>query len=197
MAYKAAQHDLSARMIDVMLWASAQSEDPLLAATAAYVRTEALLAARSYALGLRALEAAIDACPSPVDTAGAAALGALHMRAAVVAGRTKDVDAADMHIAEAGTLAEQVREEVCSGTAFGPDSVRIHEVSLAVSLDGDHNARALAIAREWAPPTSMPRERRSGFYVELARAQLRTDRRQTAFESPAAARSIAPADRSS
>ncbi|MBQ1116586.1 transcriptional regulator, partial [Streptomyces sp. C3-3] len=121
-----------------------------------------------------------------------AARGALHMRAAVIAGRAGQGDAADEHLDEARLLGDRVREGIYQGTAFGPDSVRIHEVSVAVSLGDGHVGRAFDVAREWAPPAEMPAERRSGFYVELARAQLWGGMADDAFESLKVARRIAP-----
>lgn len=191
-AYKHGERDLSARLVDLMRWAAEQAESPLHMATAAYVRTETYLVARAHRPGLRALEAALDQAPAAVDAASAAARGALHMRAAVVAGRAADQDAAAAHLAEATTLAELAPENVYGGTAFGRDSVRIHQVSVAVALGGDHLQDALAIARSWAPPKGMPSERRSGFYIELARAQVQQNRRGDAFESLKVARRIAP-----
>ena len=71
--------------------------------------------------------------------------------------------------------------------------MRIHEVSVAVSLGQDHLHRALDVAREWKPPAEeVPAERRSGFYIELARAQLWAGKRDDAFESLKVARRIAP-----
>ncbi|WP_329223212.1 helix-turn-helix domain-containing protein [Streptomyces sp. NBC_01485] len=63
-AYKFGARDLSARLIDLMRWIAPEAEDPLLAASVAYVRTETFFAARAHAPGLRALEQAIDAAPS-------------------------------------------------------------------------------------------------------------------------------------
>ncbi|MGW4236841.1 helix-turn-helix domain-containing protein [Streptomyces sp. NPDC004749] len=191
-AYKAGAHDLSARLVELMKWAAAQTGDPLLEAAAAYVRTEIFFASRRYAPGLHALNVAVDAAPSPTGTFEAAALGALHMRAAVIAGRAGDSDEAATHLTEARQLADGVREGIYGGTAFGPDSVRIHEVSVAVSLGNDHISRALDVAHDWKPPKNMPSERRSGFYVELARAQLWAGRRRDAFESLTLARAAAP-----
>ncbi|MFE3130024.1 transcriptional regulator, partial [Streptomyces hydrogenans] len=138
------------------------------------------------------LQAAIDAAPPPDGTAAAAARGALHMRAAVIAGRAADADSAREHLTEARELSRSVPEGTYLGTAFGPDSVRAHEVSLAVSLGRDHVHRALDIAREWKPDDRLAAERRSGFYIELARAQLWAGAPDAAFESLAAARQIAP-----
>lgn len=191
-AYKAGAFDLSARLVELIRWAAAQSEDPLLVSAAAYVRGETFFAARAHAAGLRVLETAIDRTPVGDEPDAIAARGALHMRAAVLAGRATDADCAERHLDEARRLGDAVPEDVYAGTAFGPSSVRIHEVSVSVGLGNDHLQRALTIAREWAPPQELPAERRSSFYVELGRAQLWSGRRDDAFESLKAARRIAP-----
>ncbi|WP_405935741.1 helix-turn-helix domain-containing protein [Streptomyces sp. NBC_00726] len=191
-AYKHGARDLSARLIELMRWAAPSAQDPLLAAMVGYVRTETFFAARAHSAGLRALEQAIDACPSPVDAEAVAACGALHMRAAVIAGRAGQGEAAEAHLTEARGLGDRVREGVYQGTAFGPDSVRIHEVSVAVSLGDAHVQRAFDVAREWTPPAYLPAERRSGFWIELARAQLWGGLVDDAFESLKVARRIAP-----
>ncbi|AJP00981.1 DNA-binding protein [Streptomyces cyaneogriseus subsp. noncyanogenus] len=191
-AYKCGQRDLSARLVDLIRWAAPRTGDPLVEATAAYVRTETFFAARAHAQGLQALEQAIDASPRPTGPDTAAARGALHMRAAVIAGRAGAPDAATTHLAEARRLGDAVREDVYDGTAFGPDSVRAHEVSVAVSLGRDHLRRALDVAAEWTPPSTLPAERQSGFWIELSRAQLWAGRPDDAFESLKTARLVAP-----
>ncbi|MFI6731000.1 hypothetical protein NRF20_44940 [Streptomyces sp. R-74717] len=103
-----------------------------------YVRAEVFFAARAHASGLRAPERAIDACPPPVGHEAIAAREALHMRAAVVAGRAGRHDAADEHLDEAWAMGDRVPDSVYRGTAFEPGSVRIHEVSVAVSLGNEH-----------------------------------------------------------
>ncbi|MFI8489341.1 helix-turn-helix domain-containing protein [Streptomyces rubrogriseus] len=191
-AYKFGALDLSARLVELMRWAADQTESRIVQATAAYVRTETFFAARAHAQGLRALEQAIDACPSPLDTVSTAARGALHMRAAVIAGRSGDMDAVALHLDEARALGDTVPEAAYDGTQFGPDSVRAHEVSVAVSLGQEHLHRALDIADEWTPPDRLPEERQSGFWIELARAQVWAGRPDNAFESLKVARFIAP-----
>ncbi|SHI25277.1 helix-turn-helix domain-containing protein [Streptomyces sp. 3214.6] len=191
-AYKFGACDLSARMVDVMRWAVPEADDPLLTASVAYVRTETFFAARAHGPGLRALEQALDTAPVPRESAQIAMRGSLHMRAAVIAGRASNASDAQIHLDEARALADQLTEDVYYGTAFGPDSVRIHEVSVAVSLGDAHVGRALDVAREWKPPVDMPAERRSGFYIELGRAQLWSGLADHAFESLKVARHIAP-----
>ncbi|MFF5439537.1 helix-turn-helix domain-containing protein [Streptomyces achromogenes] len=191
-AYKFGHRDLSARLIDLMRWAAERTEDRIAQATVAYVRTETFFAARAHAQGLTALERAIDAGPSPIGRDTTAARGALHMRAAVIAGRAENPYAAKHHLAEARRLSSTLPEDSYNGTRFGPDSVKAHEVSVAVSLGRDHIQTALDVAEEWTPPDSMPAERRSGFWIELARAQVWAGRPDDAFESLKVARSIAP-----
>lgn len=191
-AYKFGHRDLSARLVELMRWATEQADSPVLSASTAYVRAETYFAARSHAAGLRVLEAAIDAGPAPTDAEATAARGALHMRAAVIAARAGNPAAADTHLQEARVLGDRVGEGVYQGTAFGPSSVRIHEVSTAVSLGTSHVQRALDVAHEWKPGPEIPPERRSGFYIELARAQVWTGRHDDALESLKVARRIAP-----
>ncbi|WP_431983170.1 helix-turn-helix domain-containing protein [Streptomyces qinglanensis] len=191
-AYKFSYRDLSARLVELMRWAAPAAEDPLLDAAVAYVRTETFFAAQAHEPGLRALETALDAAPRTSGAPEVAARGTLHMRAAVIAGRAGREDTATMHIGEARRCADAVPEKVYYGTAFGPSSVRAHEVSLAVSLGGRHLQRALDIAHEWAPPRDLPAERRSGFYIEVGRAQLWAGLVDDAFESLKVARRIAP-----
>ncbi|MEU9126459.1 helix-turn-helix transcriptional regulator [Streptomyces sp. NPDC048506] len=191
-AFKRGAKDLSARLLDLMRWAAARADDPIVNATVAYVRAELHFGARTHAVGLRALERALDRAPCADSSEVLAARGALHMRAAVLAGRAGDGSAAESHLDDARALGDRVREAVYQGTAFGPDSVRVHKVSVAVSLGDDHLGRALRLAREWKPPQVLPVERRSGFYIELGRAQLWAGRPDAAFESLKVARRIAP-----
>ncbi|GLV88285.1 hypothetical protein Slala03_79740 [Streptomyces lavendulae subsp. lavendulae] len=133
-----------------MRWAATQAGDPLLDAVCSYVRAETFLAARAHTAGLRALETALDAAPAS-NPAGKAARGSLHMRAAVLAGRAGDAQTAHAHIREARALGDRIPEGVYQGTAFGPESVRIHQVSLGVSLGGGYIRESLGVAREWKP----------------------------------------------
>ncbi|MET9888558.1 helix-turn-helix transcriptional regulator [Streptomyces sp. NPDC006430] len=191
-AYKYGAHDLSARLIDVMRWAAVQADDADVAATAAYVHAETFLAARAHRVGHVALERALDSAPPPGTARSAAGRGALHMRAAVVAARAGNADAAHGHLREARTLANGLTEGVYLGTAFGPSSVRIHEVSVAVSLGRDHIGDALDVVSRWSPGDETPAERRSGFWIEVSRAQLWAGDPDGAFESLKTARRHGP-----
>jgi transcriptional regulator with XRE-family HTH domain len=190
-AFKFGYLDLSARIIDLMNVMAQAAANPLLMATVAYVRTETFFASGDLAAASRSLVAAADNLPTSEDSAPAAAVfGALHMRAAVVAARDGQADAAWDHIAEARRAATQVPEGVYHGTAFGPSSVRIHELAVAVEL-GD-NTTILRRATTWHPPTPLPAERRSHYYIDLGRALLRLGRHEDAYHCLQTARTIAP-----
>ena len=98
-------------------------------------------------------------------------------------------DALD-HLAEAQAMANLVTEGIFLGTAFGPGSVRIHEVTLALDLHEPETA--LAVAAGWTPPTSLPAERRSHFYIDLAQAQWLMGRPEAVLDALHTARTLAP-----
>ncbi|MFE0462252.1 helix-turn-helix domain-containing protein [Kitasatospora sp. NPDC058965] len=192
-AYKYGYTDLSARLVALMGWAASIADDPALTAAVAYVRTEVFFAAHRLESGLRALSTARSALPCPTTVSLTAATAALHMRAAVIAGRLQDADQARDHLVLAEDLATQVPEQLYDGTAVGPDSLRIHRLAVAVELaDPVGLVHAVTAARQWSPPHTMPAERRSHYYIDLGRAQVHLGRRDHALESLQAARRIAP-----
>jgi transcriptional regulator with XRE-family HTH domain len=188
-AFKFGYLDLSARLIDLMRAKAEQAEDRLLLAAVAYVRTETFFASRDLDAAARALELAIDGARNLPTTGGDAALGALHMRAAVVAGRSGKHDQATEHLAHARYRAAVVAEGVYQGTAFGAASLRIHELAVAAEL---HDVAGIRRAATWAPPGFLPAERRSHYYIDLARAQLHLGRHGDSSRSLRAARGAAP-----
>ncbi|MGH3713789.1 MAG: helix-turn-helix domain-containing protein [Micromonosporaceae bacterium] len=189
-ADKFGYYDLSARIIDRLQWAANETHDSLLVATAAYVRTETFFANGDLETGRRMLERAASALVPDASIRASATYGSLHMRAAVSAARAGDPVRARDHLREAARFARHTHEGVYLGTAFGPASVRIHQLSLAVEL-GDVGA-ALHTAAGWAPPKNTPAERRSHFYVDLARACLAAGRLDATLDSLMAAKSTAP-----
>lgn len=189
-ADKFGMYDLSGRTIGVMDWAARQADSRTTLAISSYVRGETFFATSQFALGRRVLEKATENVQSARTTGESAAYGALHMRAAVMAARAGEADNAREHLRAAHDAARCVADGIYGGTAFGPGSVRIHEVSLAVSLG--EPAAALAVAAEWEPGEGVPAERRSHFYVDRARAQLQVDRPSPALLSLQKAWSIAP-----
>jgi hypothetical protein len=183
-------HDLSARIIQVLRWAADESGDALTVAVASYVRAQTFFVTGQLEPGRRLLERAADQLTPGSSIEAAAAYGSLHMRAAVTAARAGIAARARDHVAEAHAVARNVPDGVYMGTAFGPSSVRIHEVTLA--LDLEDVTSAMAAAAGWVPPSTVPAERRSHFYVDLARAQVMAGRPDSAAEALHTARLIAP-----
>lgn len=190
LADKSGEHDLSARIIAMMLEMARQTGDEVVLATASYVRGEVFFANGQPELGRVMLERAAERLVPGTDVGSTAAYGSLHMRAAVLAGQAGRHDRARDHLAEAAEHARVLPDGEYCGTAFGPSSVRIHEVTLAVDVD-DPDA-ALRAAEGWDPPEGLPGERRSHFYVDLARARTRLGAVDGAVTALLQARAVAP-----
>ncbi|EWC64503.1 putative transcriptional regulator [Actinokineospora spheciospongiae] len=188
-AFKFGYLDLSARLIDLMRSVAQFAEDPLLLAAVAYVRTETFFATGDLDTAARALELATDDLPALGTASSSAAFGALHMRAAVVAGRAGKPGRAAEHLREARRAATVVPEGIYQGTAFGPASLRIHELAVAVEL---RDPLGIERAAAWQPPAELPAERRSHYFIDLARAQLTLGRHEDAYLCLQAARRTAP-----
>ncbi|MFD7652938.1 hypothetical protein ACFV4N_03045 [Actinosynnema sp. NPDC059797] len=190
-AYKFRYFDLSARLIDLMRTTAQDSEDPLLPAAVAYVRTETFFASGDLHTAARALDLAADQIPTRAlkQAPTAAAFGALHMRAAVVAARAGKADIAADHLLTARYAVQTTPEGVYHGTAFGPASLRIHELAVAAEL---RDPTGIQRAATWRPPQELPAERRSHYYIDLARAQLDLGHHEDAYLCLQSARQAAP-----
>jgi hypothetical protein len=182
--------DLSARTIELMRWAAARSGDPILTGVAAYVRAETFFSNQRPAAGLRALDAASGLLAADGSHEALATYGSLHMRAGVLAASASQPEASASHLAEARSVSRYIPDAAYRGTAFGPSSVRIHEVAAAAEMADSH--AVLRKANEWQPPPAVPAERRSHYFIELARAQLWAGRRDDALACLCEARQIAP-----
>lgn len=182
--------DLSARAIELIRWSAANSGDPLLGGMAGYVRAELFFAGPHAQAGLRALDTATRSVDPGPTRAAMAVYGSLQMRGGVLAARAGLRDEARARLAEARDATRRIPDGVYYGTAFGPSSIRVHEVAAAAEL-GDA-AGVLAYADGWQPPSALPAERRSHFFIEIARAQLWASRRTSALSSLQRAREIAP-----
>lgn len=183
--------DLSARIIGMMQDVAQRSGDRLLVAASAYVRGETFFASGDYEAGRRMLQNVSETIDVERSVRAAAVYGSLHMRSAILAGLNRRPQDARESLDEAERAARRVPEGVYLGTAFGSASVRVHRLSLAVEV-GDIGA-ALREAHEWKPPArSMPAERQSHFYIDLARAFVLTSDTAKAKEALRFARVIAP-----
>ncbi|MBL7487882.1 helix-turn-helix transcriptional regulator [Frankia sp. AgB1.9] len=182
--------DLSARIIGMMTTMALESGDETLIATTAYVRSELFFASGAHDDGRRMLVRAADRLDPGAGVAACAAYGSLHMRAAVFAARDANLADARLHACEALDIARTVPESVYLGTLFGLSTVRIHQITIAVdSKDPDG---ALRIAEQWRPGDDVPAERRSHYFVDIARAWADTGKPDQALGSLVEARAIAP-----
>ncbi|TDU05563.1 DNA-binding XRE family transcriptional regulator [Streptomyces sp. 846.5] len=171
-AHKLGHLDLSTILIDRVRWAAERSGDELMLATAAYVRSEAFFVAGPVDSGLRLLAAAGEPIARRAwsDPKAASVYGALHSRAAVLAAFGHKTEQAWAHLEVAQAMAGVVGADVAYfHTSFGPASVKVHEVAIAVEL-GDAD-EAVGRARGWEPPSHLPAERASHYFIDLARAQ--------------------------
>jgi transcriptional regulator with XRE-family HTH domain len=182
-------HDLSAHIIELMRNAAGRC-DPVTVAATEYVRAEIFFANGDWTGGLRMLVAAARALPDQSSAARMAVYGALHMRAGVLAARTGDSPVALDHIDEAANASVGVAEGTYRGTAFGPASVRIHQLSIA--LDSHDVDRAIAVTTGWQPPAVVPAERKSHYYIDLARACIQAGRPDDALDALGHASRVAP-----
>jgi transcriptional regulator with XRE-family HTH domain len=189
-ADKYGHHDLSARATELIRWSAARADDRLLEQMSAYVRAELFFNGTQPRAGLRLLDNATGSFPAAAQIPQMAAHGALCMRSAVLAARAGLHSEASDRIAEAQAAARHVPDDIYQGTAFGPSSVRVHELALAV--EADDMSRAVTLASAWVPPRALPAERRSHFYIEAARAYCWTGDREQAVTQIWHARRIAP-----
>lgn len=189
-AFKFGLSDLSARTIGVIDWAAREAHSPTAVAVSVYVRGETFFNSQQFLPGRKILERAAEDLRLGISSGQSAAYGALHMRAAVLAAHGGRPEHARDHLRAAQDAARCVDEGIYGGTAFGPSSVRIHEVALALSLDDPTGA--LAAAAGWEPPDTLPAERRSHFYVDLARAQSAAGRHEHVIRTLHKAWTVAP-----
>lgn len=189
-ADKFGYYDLSARIIGLMHQSARDSGDEGAIAAASYVRAETFFANGQFEVGRLMLERAAERLVPEAGIGSATAYGALHMRAAVLAARAGSLVRARDHLMEAGSWSHGLPDGVYAGTVFGPASVRIHEVALAV--DGGDPDAALAIAARWSPQDDLPAERRSHFYIDLARAFAMVQSPEQALTALLTARTVAP-----
>ncbi|MCK2245260.1 MULTISPECIES: helix-turn-helix domain-containing protein [unclassified Crossiella] len=189
-AYKHGYIDLSGRILEVMRRPVEAANDPLLQASAAYVRTEIYFANKNLSIAQSRLETAIGTMPKATSELATAIRGSLHMRAAVVAARAGEPSDADLHMDYARRYAENTTEGIYYGTAFGPSSVHTHHVATAIELD--EFDKAVQLARSWTASEDIPAERLSHYHIDLAVAYLWTGNQVAAVQAIQEAKAVAP-----
>jgi transcriptional regulator with XRE-family HTH domain len=193
LVYKCGHLDLSATVIERIGWAAARCGDPLMEATAVYVRAQSFFDTDMAAAGVRLLSQAAEAlsADAALDVRAASVYGALHARAAVLAAKGGDSAGADGHLSIARGAAGVVgRDSALLYTYFGPSQLKIHEFAARVEL-GD-GPGALAAASGWQLPADLPAERSSHYLIDRARAEVWVGAHTRAVASLLEARRLAP-----
>lgn len=193
LVYKSGHLDLSTSVIERIGWAAARCGDPLMEATAVYVRAQGFFDSDVTAAGVRLLSGAAEALAmdAAIDVRTASVYGSLHARAAVLAAKGGHADTAKAHLNIARGAAGVVgRDRALFYTYFGPSQLQIHELAVRVEL-GD-GPGALAAASNWRLPADLPAERSSHFLIDRARAEVWVGEFGSAVASLLEARRIAP-----
>ncbi|NEY31739.1 helix-turn-helix domain-containing protein [Streptomyces sp. PRKS01-65] len=184
--------DLCTVALDRLDWAAQRASDAVLSGMRQYLRALAYLRASDYktgkrlvSLGMGTLQQAEPGRVLDVVT------GQLHLGAAVLAGRDKDKNTAEAHLAEAARIAKRTGPaEKVHWLSFGPTNVGAHRVSVLAELDlypeAVEEAQKIHIPNDWPP------SRLAHHHAEVARAQMWTGQTGPAFKSLLAARKLAP-----
>lgn len=184
--------DLSAIALDRLEWAAQRASDPVLGGMRQYLRALAYLRASDYRTGKRLVHMGMSTLEQAEPGRERDVLtGQLHLGAAVLAGRDKDGDTADEHLAEAGRIADRTGPaERVHWLSFGPTNVDVHRVSVLAELD--EYAQAVEAAQDMTMPEDWPPSRMAHHYAEVARSQMWTGLTGAAFKNLLKARKLAP-----
>ncbi|MFI5986489.1 helix-turn-helix domain-containing protein [Streptomyces sp. NPDC051555] len=199
-AYNLGLSDLVALLLSRMDYAATRSGDPYLMALYGYMRAYSTFTTGRLEVGQAIISRARETVEAGVRAGEVPALcsaGNLHLRAAMLATRQGDGDAARIQLAEARRLAGDLGREVTGAggdgphvQSFGPTNVAIH--AAAIEMELGHHSRSLQLAREVRPPVGYFPDRLGHFHIDTARAQLWTGRTDAALASLLKARSVAP-----
>lgn len=171
--------------------AARQGEDPVLAAAGAFAAAHAAAQNNAYGRALTITTRALDA-PGANLPAALPAAGMLTLTAALAAGGTGDVDAADAYLELAAGMAARTGETSDPlGQNFGPVNVELWR--LQVRVDTGRAGLALEAARRVQPGEVRSKSRIAAYYIDSARAHAHTARgRDTARQLLLASDRAAP-----
>jgi hypothetical protein len=194
MAYRLGYVDLVSVAVERATWAARETDKPELAAFLAEERCQVFFAAGAYGAGRRFIDRAYREYEPIISEreSGLAIAGSMHLRLAILAARdSKRRNDAWDHLAQASEVGERIgRDTRHYGLIFGPTNVKIHEVATAIELeDADEVIRR---NEGFEPPASLPVERSSHHYIDVARAQLVAGQPQQALDSLVKADHLAP-----
>ncbi len=194
MAYRLGYVDLVTVAVERATWAARETDNPELLAFIAEERCQIFFASGAYDAGLKFIDRAYREYEPIINEreSGLAIAGSMHWRTAIMAARNpkRRKDTWDF-LAQAREVGERIGADTNHyGLIFGPTNVKIHEVAAALELeDADE---AIRRNEGFHPPASLPVERSSHHYIDVARAQLTAGRRDHALSSLVKADRLAP-----
>jgi transcriptional regulator with XRE-family HTH domain len=178
---------------DRSMRAARASQDPLTVAASARIVTHALMSGGhlAAAVSIARLHATrLDRDVSRHANESLSVYGSLLLRGAVAAAQDDQRGTANDLLGEASRAGSYVGTDGnLRGTAFGPANVRLHEVSVAVTL-GDAGT-AIEIARDIDPAAFMVTERKAALLIDVTRAYLQWGKYESAYRCLRAADQIA------
>ncbi|MFC5718686.1 hypothetical protein ACFP1Z_00640 [Streptomyces gamaensis] len=173
--------------------AARRTEEPCAVASAARSLAHAVAAVGHFRQGVAVAVRGADEISGAVARSSpdvVAVFGALLLRGAWAASAANDRDTAEALLDDAERAAGLVEENNRQWTAFGPNNVLLHRVSIALTL-GDAG-RALSEARRVSVGTLAVAERRAVFWMDVARALHVCGRSEKATAALLAAEREAP-----
>lgn len=185
--------DLATVALSRLAWAAPLADEPGLAAMYGYLRAQTTLSSGRYDLGMHVVDSTLrdlEGQDSRRAQGLAAMAGVLHLRGAVIAGRTGDADAVDARVSEARELARRTGETSAYGVGWGPTNVGVHAVAIACDLD--EYGRAVALADDVRFPKGWDRSRAGHHWLDLGRAHVWTGDADEALRCLQRARRTAP-----
>ncbi|MGW3545915.1 helix-turn-helix domain-containing protein [Nocardia niigatensis] len=192
LAHKFGYSDLSMTATERMLWAAEQSGDPLRLASVAYLKAATLARIGAGRQAMRLIDRTVPEVEPLIsaDRTAMAVLSALHMRGGTIAATQGQADLSREHLAEAERLAAKLPDTVVLDTVVGSTNVALHKIAAEVELG--EAGRALKIAGATRMPKTFARERKTYYWVDVARAHLLAADPDAAMEALLESREAAP-----
>ncbi|MCN9244219.1 helix-turn-helix domain-containing protein [Streptomyces sp. RY43-2] len=172
---------------------ASERADPIAAIVAARDDAGTFLNSGDFSGGLAVIDRAIAQAESTLTGRDRAyGLGILHLRGLTLAGRLRDKQTTDRHIAAAWRAAGEFSEDIAEhGIHFGPENTATHVISTA--SDMDQHRRALDTAEDLIREgLTLPATRVAPLYLNLGRSQLALGDQDSTLGSLETAWEVAP-----
>ncbi|MER6999489.1 helix-turn-helix domain-containing protein [Streptomyces sp. NPDC000410] len=172
---------------------AAERADPIAAIVAARDEAGTFLNSGDFAGGLAIVDRAVVAAESVLGGHERAfGLGILHLRGLTLAGRLKDKQTMNRHLAAAWRVADEFPSDIAvHGLHFGPENTATHVISTA--SDMEQHRTALSTADDLIRGGhSLPPTRVAPLYMNFGRSQLALGDQDAALESLEEAWASAP-----